>query len=63
MCCECKREKKQEASVFYDARYERGYMDEWPLEKKQRVLGLVKGFNLPETGEALDLGCGNIRKR
>lgn len=44
---------------FYDDRYCKGYMEEWPIEKKQRVLEVIKGLNLPETGDALDFGCGN----
>jgi len=34
-------------------------MEEWPIEKKQRVLEVIKSLNLPETGDALDFGCGN----
>lgn len=44
---------------FYDDRYRNGYMEEWPIEKKQRVLELIKGLDLPEKGDALDYGCGN----
>lgn len=44
---------------FYDDRYYKGYMEEWPIEKKQRVLEVIKSLNLPETGNALDFGCGN----
>lgn len=44
---------------FYDERYDQGYMDEWPPEKKQRVLEVVKSLGLPERGSALDFGCGN----
>ncbi|MCK4340082.1 MAG: methyltransferase, partial [Candidatus Cloacimonetes bacterium] len=59
MCYECRREKGEEASVFYDEWYARGYMDEWPAEEKQRVLELVKSLDLGEKGDVLDLGCGN----
>lgn len=51
--------QNQEAAIFYDDWYARGYMDKWPREKKERVLGLIKELNLPEEGEALDFGCGN----
>lgn len=34
-------------------------MDEWPLEKKQRVIEIVRDLQLPEKGDALDFGCGN----
>ena len=44
---------------FYDEPYTQGYMDEWPLEKKQRVFEVLKGLDLPGRGEALDFGCGN----
>lgn len=44
---------------FYEDRYGSGYMEEWPEDKKQRILEVVKSLNLPEKGEALDFGCGN----
>lgn len=50
---------ENDAVNFYDDRYSKGYMDEWPAEKKQRVLDLVRGLNLPERGDAVDFGCGN----
>ena len=50
---------EQTSQQFYDERYAKGYMDEWPLEKKQRVFEILKGLDLPERGEALDFGCGN----
>lgn len=59
MCQEYKREHHQETATYYDDWYKRGYMDEWPGEKKQRVLEIIKSLNLPEAGEVLDLGCGN----
>ncbi|MES2748344.1 MAG: class I SAM-dependent methyltransferase [Bacteroidota bacterium] len=51
--------QKEIAIDFYEYRYEKGYMDEWPVEKKQRVFELLRSLPLPETGEALDYGCGN----
>lgn len=51
--------KKKESIDFYEDRYEKGYMDEWPIEKKQRVFDVIKKLPLPETGTALDFGCGN----
>ena len=59
MCCERRRERNQEAAVFYDDWYVRGYMDEWPIEKKHRVFDITKSLNLSETGDVLDFGCGN----
>jgi 2-polyprenyl-3-methyl-5-hydroxy-6-metoxy-1,4-benzoquinol methylase len=47
-----------QSKAFYDRRYSDGYMDEWPAEKKQRVLELIRGHGLPTSGEALDFGCG-----
>jgi trans-aconitate methyltransferase len=43
---------------FYEERYAHGYMDEWPAEKKQQVLEVIRKLPLPERGEALDFGCG-----
>lgn len=51
--------QKEEAIDFYENRYKVGYMDEWPVEKKQRVFEILRSLPLPETGEALDYGCGN----
>jgi SAM-dependent methyltransferase len=51
--------QKEEAIDFYENRYEKGYMDEWPIEKKQRVFEILRSLPLPETGDALDYGCGN----
>jgi len=47
------------AANLYDARYECGYMETWPDQKKATILELVRGLQLPHTGEALDFGCGN----
>ena len=57
---------EEEAVQFYDQRYSKdwttthakGYMEGWPIEKKQRIAELIKELNLPSTGEALDFGCG-----
>jgi trans-aconitate methyltransferase len=51
--------EKNAAPEFYEERYVKGYMDEWPVEKKQRIFKLIQGLKLPETGKALDIGCGN----
>ncbi len=51
--------QKEIAIDFYENRYEKGYMDEWPVEKKQRVFEILRSLPLAETGEALDYGCGN----
>jgi SAM-dependent methyltransferase len=51
--------KKEIAKNFYEERYEKGYMDEWPQEKKERIFDIIRNFNLPQKGLALDFGCGN----
>ncbi|HEU0144938.1 MAG TPA: methyltransferase domain-containing protein [Nitrososphaera sp.] len=50
---------KKTSEDFYNERFRNGYMDEWPPEKKQRVLEIIRELGLPRTGEALDFGCGN----
>lgn len=42
----------------YDARYRAGYMDAWPLWKRDRIAQLVCDLGLPSAGVALDFGCG-----
>ena len=54
--CLCDPERSRE---FYDHRYEEGYLDEWPPEKKRRIREVVQSLGLPKTGDALDFGCGN----
>lgn len=54
-----KLHQKEEAKQFYENRYEKGYMDEWPNDKKQRVFEVVRILPLPDRGNALDFGCGN----
>jgi SAM-dependent methyltransferase len=52
-------ELTEESAVrFYDGRYAKGYMEEWPAWKKRRVATLIRELNLPDTGHALDFGCG-----
>jgi SAM-dependent methyltransferase len=48
-----------ESRKFYNDRYTRGYMEEWPADKKEKVYEIIRKLNLPERGEALDFGCGN----
>ncbi len=49
----------REAQAFYEARYEHGYMEDYPAEAKQRVAELIRSLKLPAEGSALDFGCGN----
>ncbi len=51
--------QKKGSKDFYESRYEKGYMDEWPIDKKQRVFEIIRNLPLPEMGIALDFGCGN----
>lgn len=51
--------QKEYSRDFYDNRHKKGYMREWPNDKKQRVIDVIKSYNLPETGTALDFGCGS----
>jgi len=50
---------KSTSIIFYDRRYSKGYMNEDQIGKKQRVFEILKSLDLPESGEALDFGCGN----
>jgi len=50
---------EKQAAAFYEDRYEQGYMDEWPAEKKRKIFEVIKELPLPAEGEALDFGCGN----
>ncbi len=34
-------------------------MEEWDQSKKTKVEEIIRSLNLPETGKALDFGCGN----
>jgi SAM-dependent methyltransferase len=48
------------ASVdFNEERFAKGYLDEWPTERKRRIFELVRSAELTEAGQALDFGCGN----
>jgi len=51
--------QKAESKKFYENRYSEGYMLDWPKENKQRVFNVIKSMNLPDSGTALDFGCGN----
>lgn len=50
---------KKAAVAFYEDRYAQGYMEEWPIEKKQKLYEVIRGLDLPKNGQALDFGCGN----
>lgn len=46
------------AREFYEDRFDRGYMDDWPAWRKDRIRDLLRTLDLPATGCALDFGCG-----
>jgi SAM-dependent methyltransferase len=50
---------EKQAVAFYEDRYDRGYLDEWPPEKKRKILEVIRDLGLPKHGSALDFGCGN----
>jgi SAM-dependent methyltransferase len=50
--------KRETSKEFYEDRFERGYMDEWPEQKLQRILEVLQLIKLPAKGVALDFGCG-----
>ena len=49
---------KHESTDFYDQRYAKGYMDNWPAQKKQKVQEVLLSLGLPSEGAVLDFGCG-----
>jgi trans-aconitate methyltransferase len=51
--------RREESTRFYEDRFAKGYVEEWPHEKKQRVAEIVRGLGLPVSGIALEYGCGN----
>ena len=48
-----------DSAQYYDGRFESGYMESWPKWKRFRVAELIRSLPLPESGVALDFGCGN----
>jgi len=50
---------RNKSMEFYEDRYKKGYMDEWPIEKKRIIIGVIQDIQLPDKGDALDFGCGN----
>ena len=50
---------KGTAVQFYQQRFSKGYMEDWPDEKKHKIAEIVRSIDLPPSGEALDFGCGN----
>jgi SAM-dependent methyltransferase len=47
------------AVQFYEDRYQHGYMNDWPADKKGRICEVVRELPLAPEGDALDFGCGN----
>ncbi|MBF0546905.1 MAG: class I SAM-dependent methyltransferase [Candidatus Riflebacteria bacterium] len=50
---------KRVAFEFYQKRHSQGYVDDWPVEQKQRIYEIISNLELPSAGEAIDFGCGN----
>ena len=50
---------QKQSAEFYEDRYEQGYLEEWPIEKKRKIFEVIQDIQLPAKGEALDFGCGN----
>lgn len=50
---------QKQSLEFYEDRYEHGYMDEWSIEGKRKIIEVITDLQLPEKGDALDFGCGN----
>jgi SAM-dependent methyltransferase len=51
--------KREQFIEFYEDRYQQNYMEEWPIERKKRIVEVIQELQLPAKGEALDFGCGN----
>jgi len=48
------------ASVdFYEKRYSHGYIEDWPVETKRKIITIFQNLPFPQEGEILDFGCGN----
>lgn len=52
-------DRRQKSIAFYEDRFAKGYVEEWPDEKKDRLAEIIRDLQLPERGAALDFGCGN----
>lgn len=49
---------EQASRAFYEARYNQGYMDDWPKDKVDKILEVLAAADLPAHGTAIDFGCG-----
>ena len=47
------------STSFYNERYSKGYMDDWPDVKKQKIREVLLSLNVPKEGMVLDFGCWN----
>ena len=50
---------KKRSFEFYEDRYKGGYMNNWSIEKKKKIIEIIQELKLPDKGDALDFGCGN----
>jgi SAM-dependent methyltransferase len=48
----------RQSVIFYESRYQAGYMDEWPRDQVEKVTEVIRDAKLPSHGTAIDFGCG-----
>ena len=58
ICDQLELRDQSAAGRFYDERFRHGYMEDWSLEKLERIAGVLRELRLPAQGRALDFGCG-----
>jgi SAM-dependent methyltransferase len=46
------------AAQYYDERHARGWMDFWPKDKRERIIGLLRDAAGERTVRVLEYGCG-----
>jgi 2-polyprenyl-3-methyl-5-hydroxy-6-metoxy-1,4-benzoquinol methylase len=46
------------AAQYYDERHARGWMDFWPKDKRERIIGLLRDAGDEKTVRVLEYGCG-----
>lgn len=51
--------EENESRYFYESRYLKWYMEDWPQEKKERIIELIEMLKFKESGEILDFWCWN----
>lgn len=51
--------EESESKYFYESRYLKWYMEDWPQEKKERIIELIEALKFKKYGEILDFWCWN----